>query len=96
MNIIPFPGHHWEHCERTECTGCMLCQGGLALCRTCGALEGALTTDCPGVRVSYDDGEAVYQGRLDYRRGEGWVAEESPHSPGRHNLPLHDGVVPLE
>ena len=84
MTIIQFPGHHWAHCTRKDCTGCHLCHGGLGICTTCGGMEGSLTTDCPGERVSYDDGERVYAGTLDYRRGEGWVETSSPHSPAHH------------
>lgn len=84
VTVIPFPGHHWAHCTRTHCTGCHLCHGGIAICTTCNGMEGSLTTDCPGSRVTREQDEAVYAGELDYRRGEGWVSASSHHSPAHY------------
>lgn len=80
--VIPFPGHHWAHCTSRECTGCHLCHGGLAVCTVCGGMEGALTTECRGERLDMMFIDAVYAGLIDWRGGE-WVADESPHSPGK-------------
>jgi hypothetical protein len=55
--------------------------GGLSLCKVCGGLEGALTTDCPGVRMPHDTEKSVYEGEIDYLEGKGWVHQASKHSP---------------
>jgi hypothetical protein len=78
VTVTPFPGHKWQHCTRRTCNGCFLCHGGLALCATCGGLEGALPTDCPGEYMGEFICGEVYAGRIDYRRGEGWV-KLKPH-----------------
>lgn len=52
--------------------------GGLSLCKICGALEGSLTTDCPGEKVEYKIVEKVYSGELDYKKDKGWVPEFNP------------------
>lgn len=44
----------------------------LACCRRCGGVEGALPTDCPGVRMTLQQADDVYSGRDDYRDGQ-WV-----------------------
>ena len=44
----------------------------LAVCEVCGAYEGGLTTDCPGVGVSYDRQKEVYETNLDYTDDRGW------------------------
>ena len=66
-------------CER----GCMLCDGGLALCDVCRSLEGALTSECAGRYLSQDEENAVYAGILDYRDGM-WIEASSPHSPAHY------------
>jgi hypothetical protein len=71
--------------EPSECdcrgeAGCMICDGGLALCKNCGGLEGGLPSECPGVQMAAGQMDAVYQGRIDYRNGQ-WVAEVSQYSP---------------
>jgi hypothetical protein len=55
--------------------------GGLALCKICGGLEGALTTDCPGEKLSFDQDKKVYLGEIDFVEGKGWVNQVSKHSP---------------
>lgn len=44
-------------------------EGGLAVCKLCGGAEGSLTTDCPGIKVPYYVGQAVYHKELDFRDG---------------------------
>lgn len=53
-----------DMCSCQHCT--------LAVCRVCGAYEGGLTTDCPGVRVSADVQDLISKG-LDYTDAKGWV-----------------------
>jgi hypothetical protein len=62
-----------EHvnCEREFC---YICQGGLSICATCGLAEGALTDDCPGVRIPEYAERASYEGRLNFRDGA-WCDE---------------------
>jgi hypothetical protein len=56
--------------------GCMFCDGGLFACTVCNGVEGSLATDCPGVKMTEDQSNAVYAGTLDYREGRGWVAPD--------------------
>lgn len=72
QGVIRFPRHHLAHCEDSECR-CGICEGGLALCTTCGGAEGSLPTDCPGERMHELVENEVYAGNLDYRRRQGWV-----------------------
>lgn len=83
-------GHVWyEHNDANPCsyqggTGCPYCDGGLGLCTVCGLAEGALTTHCPGRKVTEAEEKEIYEnGTLDYRDGQ-WVNEGSPHSPATH------------
>lgn len=73
-----------KHCR--DISHCVVCDGGLAICRVCGAGEGGLTTECPGYRVCFDASERVYKGQIDFRGGK-WV-------PGRGSMPcwLEPGV----
>jgi len=48
---------------------CNYCEGGLAYCTTCGGAEASLPTECPGVKMTDEQEEAVQAGRLDYSRG---------------------------
>lgn len=52
---------------------CHICDGGLFHCTTCGGAEGSLTTECPGFKMTGDQLDEVYAGRLDFRGGA-WVA----------------------
>jgi putative hydrolase of HD superfamily len=83
-------GHVAHVCdERHEDGGwtCQFCAGGLFACTRCGSFEGATTTHCPGRQMTREQEEAVYAGRLDFRRkadGSGWwVHVGSPHTPNR-------------
>ncbi|HZA73350.1 MAG TPA: HD domain-containing protein [Propionibacteriaceae bacterium] len=72
---------------------CQFCAGGLFSCTRCGSFEGATTTHCPGRQMTKEESDAVYAGRLDFRREapeslEGpnsgmWVLVGSPHTPNR-------------
>lgn len=80
-------GHVAVEHERCDKDHCMFCDGGLFACERCGSLEGATTTRCPGRSMTAEEVEAVYDGRLDFRRkpdGSGWwVCVGSPHTPNR-------------
>jgi hypothetical protein len=60
--------------------GCQFCDGGLFSCTVCGCLEGSLPTECPGVDVWREKGEAIYAGEIDFRNGQ-WVEGPSVCSP---------------
>ncbi|CAG2149944.1 Uncharacterised protein [Ralstonia mannitolilytica] len=65
--------HVYEAHERCSNPGvCPICDGGLSVCTVCGGIEGSLTTECPGVRMSADEQDRVYAGLLDFQGGE-WV-----------------------
>lgn len=49
----------------------------LAFCETCRLGEGALTTDCSGEN-SASKSDDIYAGKIDYRKGEGWVNKLNP------------------
>lgn len=69
--------------EHTNCDKphCMICDGGLSHCTTCGLFEGSLTTECPGVQCYAEKADDVYAGKLDFLDGE-WVERAaSPYSP---------------
>jgi hypothetical protein len=46
---------------------------GNSHCSQCGLITAALTTDCPGERVSMERAFNVQQGMSDYIDGVGWV-----------------------
>jgi hypothetical protein len=87
----------WEQSGHVEyrCAGdhedggwsCQFCAGGLTLCDVCGSFEGATTTHCPGRKMTAEQHDAVYAGRLDFRRkadGSGWwVHVGSAYTPSR-------------
>jgi len=74
-DIISFPGHKWYHCD-PSCSGCMICDGGLGACVTCGGFEGSLAKDCPQVRCEMIVHDEVHAGRIDYDRRRGWYRKE--------------------
>lgn len=53
--------------------GCQFCDGGLFACTICNGFEGSVPTDCPGVPMTEEQADAVYDGKLDYREFRGWV-----------------------
>jgi hypothetical protein len=63
--------HIAKECDCGEVC-CSICGGGLFICEVCGLAEGSLTTDCPGEPANKYD-EDVYNGKVDYREGQGWV-----------------------
>ena len=67
-------GHVQVKCTDPDCGGtCFACC--LAWCMTCGGAEGSLPTECPGVRMTGAQGDAVYDGELDFVGGR-WVEKE--------------------
>ena len=66
------PGDH--NCNPDD--NCVVCDGGLTICKVCNLGEGSLTTDCPGEKVDMDKVDLIYAGELDFREGQGWVNEQ--------------------
>lgn len=73
-------GHMYvTSCNSGDCGGtCFACCCGW--CDVCGGAEGALPTDCPGIRMRADLEQAVYQGKVDFRDGV-WCEVASVSSP---------------
>lgn len=71
------PEHvYFDGCENRDCGGsCWYCT--LSICKICDLYEGSLTTDCPG-KKSYKYADDIYNGKLDYKDGLGWVKELNP------------------
>jgi hypothetical protein len=67
------PDDHWGQLNIVD--------GGLALCKVCGGLEGGLPTDCPGEKMSWDSSQEVYEGKKDFLDKQGWVQQASTNSP---------------
>lgn len=64
---------HADHSGEEDSQLCrMVCDGGLAICKTCRGGEGALTTECPGAPMTGAQGDAVHAGKLDFIGGV-WV-----------------------
>jgi hypothetical protein len=59
--------HRLCDCGKDDCRAC---SGGLALCTVCGGAEAAMPYECPGVRLSGDDLDAVQNRKRDYIAGE--------------------------
>lgn len=56
--------------EHTNCqqSFCMICEGGLSICKVCGGMEGSLLPECPGRVLTLEEDEANYG---HYKRGTG-------------------------
>lgn len=66
-------GHVQMACTDNYCGGsCNACC--LAWCSVCGGGEASLPTECPGERMSYERGEEVGSGALDWTADRGWHA----------------------
>lgn len=50
----------------------------LEICKDCGGAEGSLTSTCPGVSMTTEQADSVYEGHLDFRGDSGWVKSLSP------------------
>lgn len=63
-------GHVREtKCTRDDCGGtCVVCC--LFICKVCNGAEGSLATECPGRRITSEEGDAIYAGTLDFVEGQ--------------------------
>ncbi|QRE00495.1 hypothetical protein [Burkholderia phage BCSR129] len=66
------PDHVFEKHTGCDKDHCHICDGGLAVCIVCGGAEGSLPTKCPGYRMTADQQDEVYAGRLNYTDRRGW------------------------
>lgn len=66
--------HTWHKCSSEEC---FICDGGLVACTVCGGLEGSLTTECCGRRLTQEEDDRIYKEKnLDFKNGQ-WVNESA-------------------
>ena len=63
-------GHDFLYHDNCDKESCYICN--LSCCGTCGAYEGGLTTECPGVKVHYEVQQAVYKEKIDFINGK-WI-----------------------
>lgn len=77
MTVLNFRGHHWVRCLSRDCPGCTWCRGRLADCDRCGGAEATLPTHCPGRKLTCEELDAIWTGRIDYdeHRG-GWCQKK--------------------
>ena len=67
-------------CIREDCGGtCFGCT--LGVCKGCGQYEGGLATECPGVRISEEQAQAIYAGKIDFKDGK-WITPLSGVAQG--------------
>lgn len=59
--------HRFHACDLPDC---FPCGGGLALCELCGGAEGTLPYECPGAKITEEQGQAVMNQTLDFIAGE--------------------------
>lgn len=77
-------------CIREDCGGmCFGCT--LGVCRNCGTYEGGLATECPMVKLTDEQVDDIYNGRIDFVGGQ-WVTpkmkEFDPKKPvGPKSIP---------
>lgn len=64
-----FNDHKLHSCKNVDC---FTCDQGLADCIVCGGAEGSLPTDCPGLKMSAEARQGVYDKKLDFVKGK-WV-----------------------
>lgn len=77
---------HTIHKCNCNKTGYQFCDGGLSCCNVCGCFEGMWTSECPGRRITEEEGDKIYkEGTLDFIDGE-WKNQPSPHSPAFYRI----------
>lgn len=79
-----------KHCTCEHCC--------LAVCLTCGAYEGGLTTDCPGAKIDGDKQDEIYETCLDYTDERGWHLGDptKPRSPRFTDTQLPPTPTPID
>jgi hypothetical protein len=56
--------------ERSGLPECSQCQ--LFICKVCGTFEGGLATECPGEKITIEQADDIYQGKIDFIGGR-WI-----------------------
>lgn len=74
-----------DHSKDEYFRSCMICDGGLALCKVCGGIEGALPSECPGTKMTSIQIEHVYAGDIDFRNGA-WIEGVSRNCPKYYRM----------
>ena len=68
--------HRWhgpkDHTNPNDSETCQACV--LDVCEVCKAVEAELPTECPGVKMTWEQLKAVQDGTLDYRGGR-WISK---------------------
>ena len=54
---------------------CVVCDGGLCICKVCNGAEGSLPSECPGQKMTQAEEDAVMRGDVDFIDGRWIVAE---------------------
>ena len=62
-----FETHKLCDCGSNDCGAC---RAELALCTVCGGAEGGLPYSCPGARMTAQQHDDVYAGKIDFIAGE--------------------------
>lgn len=75
---MPRRNHDLMLCECGS-LGCMICDGGLRVCKACLCIEGAWTSECPGESIPAPRLDEVYVGKVDFVDGR-WKPQTSPNS----------------
>lgn len=78
--------HVAYECDKACMYPCMFCQGGLFECINCHSFEDATTSECPGYRMTQDQIDRVYAGKLDYRDGR-WIEAASGSCSSHYGMP---------
>lgn len=88
-------GHSNEACSCSRSseytTLCYRCQG-LFVCRYCGGVEGAITSECPRERIKGDGIDRIYAGELNYIAGQ-WIHGSISERTGKNDMPCWCGTI---
>lgn len=69
---MPLTYDHVKATCRKGCKGCPLCQDALFVCKTCGLIQGQLTSECCGRLVTEEEERSITNRDLDFKHGR-WV-----------------------
>lgn len=79
----------WCTCEGAgRCMGC-----NLFLCDVCGGAEGSLPTHCPGRKMTSEEGDDVYAGKVDFKDGRWIKTGEERYSPFDDDMEYHQSIA---
>jgi len=75
MKHVYFTSKDHNHSDEFYSGNCIVCDGGLGICKVCGCIEASLAKECPGFQCYETHGEAIYTGYIDFMDGH-WVDGE--------------------